>query len=31
MSYTIRVPEESEREAVGDVLQISLNLDPARA
>jgi predicted acetyltransferase len=30
MTYTIRVPEESEREAVGDVLQISLNLDPAR-
>jgi predicted acetyltransferase len=30
MTYTIRVPEESERETVGDVLQISLNLDPAR-
>jgi predicted acetyltransferase len=30
MSYTIRVPEESERQTVGDVLQISLNLDPAR-
>ncbi len=30
MSLTIRVPEESERETVGDVLQISLNLDPAR-
>lgn len=30
VSLTIRVPLESERETVGDVLQISLNLDPAR-
>ena len=30
MSLEIRVPEETEREAVGDVLQVSLNLDPAR-
>jgi predicted acetyltransferase len=30
VNVTIRVPEESEREAVGDILQISLNLDPAR-
>ena len=30
MSLPIRVPDESEREAVGDILQISLNLDPAR-
>ncbi|MBA3690537.1 MAG: GNAT family N-acetyltransferase [Actinobacteria bacterium] len=30
VSLTIRVPEESERDTVGDVLQVSLNLDPAR-
>jgi predicted acetyltransferase len=30
VSLPIRSPAESEREAVGDVLQISLNLDPAR-
>ena len=30
LTPTIRVPEESERETVGDVLQTSLNLDPAR-
>jgi predicted acetyltransferase len=30
VNLPIRAPEESEREAVGDVLQISLNLDPAR-
>jgi predicted acetyltransferase len=30
LSLAIRVPQESERGMVGDVLQISLNLDPAR-
>jgi predicted acetyltransferase len=30
LSLAIRVPQESEREMVGDVLQVSLNLDPAR-
>jgi predicted acetyltransferase len=30
VTLQIRAPEESEREAVGDVLQISLNLDPSR-
>ncbi|MEO8292379.1 MAG: GNAT family N-acetyltransferase [Actinomycetota bacterium] len=30
MSLTIRVPQEAERETVGDVIQVSLNLDPAR-
>ena len=29
MSLTIRVPQEAERETVGDVIQVSLNLDPA--
>jgi predicted acetyltransferase len=30
MSLPIRTPEESEREAVGEVLRVSLNFDPAR-
>lgn len=30
VTVTIRAPEEGEREAVGDVMQVSLNLDPAR-
>lgn len=30
VTIEIRAPAESEREAVGDVLEVSLNLDPAR-
>ena len=30
VTLEVRVPDESEREAVGDVLQVALNLDPGR-